>query len=521
MQHITYMAQIGYPYMRSDVLELANAYAKEEKKTLQHPIGRGWFRGFLRRWPAIGLITPQNLDMYRARATSAEAINKYYQQLEVILEKYQFSRRPRSIFNIDETGCQPSQKPGKVVAPKNMPIQAVTTPRSPNYTLIAGSSASGQVIPPYIVLPGARVSQDLYGGTTPGTTLTCSKNGWSNGEIFEDYMKSHFAQNVPGFGQEWLLVLFDGHKSHTGLRIIDWAKQNKIVLFLLPPHSSWKTQPLDVGLFRPFKQIFRAECSRFMRRNPGLTITRYNIIKLICSTHAKSFTPSNVISSFSKPGIHPLNKAAISSEDLMPAAHLANQLDVSNVPAFFQQRIPTVPPIDSTTTKRSRAKGTSGAITEDVQPPNSLTAVLLDDLRMRITRQPVQPIVPVVAHPSTPPSSPLSVISSIHNSPVSPSLLPQAPPISMYQPSTSRISVGKSPDFLEEIYSSDTDSDDDVCCKCGLRTPTVVRQRMKAGQFVNWLKCSNHSCGHWVHEVYCAPPCDKTQAFYCSHCSEE
>ena len=32
------------------------------------------------------------------------------------------------------------------------------------------------------------------------------------------------------------------------------ATENNIVLFRLPPHSTYLTQPLDVGVFQPFKQ---------------------------------------------------------------------------------------------------------------------------------------------------------------------------------------------------------------------------------------------------------------------------
>jgi hypothetical protein len=38
------------------------------------------------------------------------------------------------------------------------------------------------------------------------------------------------------------------------------------VLFVLPPHSSHLTQPLDVGIFGPLKNIYNRECSTFMQK---------------------------------------------------------------------------------------------------------------------------------------------------------------------------------------------------------------------------------------------------------------
>ena len=69
-------------------------------------------------------------------------------------------------------------------------------------------------------MPGKKVTKDCTARATPGTHVACTDNGWSNREVFEDFMKNHFAQNVPGFGKEWVLVLYDGHKTHSGLNLM-------------------------------------------------------------------------------------------------------------------------------------------------------------------------------------------------------------------------------------------------------------------------------------------------------------
>lgn len=53
-----------------------------------------------------------------------------------------------------------------------------------------------------------------------------------------------------------ILLLYDGHKSHVSLFITDWAKKNNVILFILPPHTSDLLQPINVGIFGPFKTLY-------------------------------------------------------------------------------------------------------------------------------------------------------------------------------------------------------------------------------------------------------------------------
>ena len=44
-------------------------------------------------------------------------------------------------------------------------------------------------------------------------------------------------------------MLYDGHKSHSQLTLTDLVNKHNVILFVLPPHSSHLTQPLDVGVY--------------------------------------------------------------------------------------------------------------------------------------------------------------------------------------------------------------------------------------------------------------------------------
>ena len=52
-------------------------------------------------------------------------------------------------------------------------------------------------------------------------------------------------------GRGYRLLLVDGHCSHVNLSFLDYADKHWIIILVLPPHSTHRFQPLDVGLFSP------------------------------------------------------------------------------------------------------------------------------------------------------------------------------------------------------------------------------------------------------------------------------
>ena len=177
----------------------------------------------------------------------------------------------------------------------------------------------GTQVPPFFVFAGARMRQELLDGCTAGTDGTVSSTGWSNSDIFKMYLQEHFINFVQGLSDEQpILLLYDGHKSHVSLNLIDWAKAHNIILFVLPAHTSHLLQPLDVGCFGPLSKILNNSIHKFMRDN-HCTINRYNIGELASHAYVKALSPENLKSSFRKTGIYPFNKSPYPPETFMPS----------------------------------------------------------------------------------------------------------------------------------------------------------------------------------------------------------
>src|SRR2546423_1641856 len=62
--------------------------------------------------------------------------------------------------------------------------------------------------------------------------------------------------------RQYRLLICDGHDSHISAQFVCYCIDNKIVVFLLPPHSSHLLQPLDVGVFGPVKAVMSLRLAR-------------------------------------------------------------------------------------------------------------------------------------------------------------------------------------------------------------------------------------------------------------------
>ena len=137
----------------------------------------------------------------------------------------------------------------------------MTSGKSATTTIIGCGSAAGVAVPPFFVFPGARMRSDLLEGTSPGADGDVSETGWSNGQVFRKYLQNHFIKYIPR-DDHYALLLMDGHSTHVSVGLIEWAKEHRIILYILPAHTSHLLQPLDVGCYGPLQRVYNNECHK-------------------------------------------------------------------------------------------------------------------------------------------------------------------------------------------------------------------------------------------------------------------
>lgn len=139
-----------------------------------------------------------------------------------------------------------------------------------------------------------------------------------NSELFPEVIK-HFIKHTCSSMEHPTLLLFDNHESHLSIKSLNLAKTNGVTIQTLPPNSSHKTQPLDVGVFNPFKSIYNVAMDSWMMRHPGQPMTIYEGA-FIGEAYQKAMTPTSIMNAFKKTGIFPFDRTVFTDTDFLPSS---------------------------------------------------------------------------------------------------------------------------------------------------------------------------------------------------------
>lgn len=102
---------------------------------------------------------------------------------------------------------------------------------------------------------------------------------------------------------------------------IEYADENRILLAVLPPHSTHRLQPLDLGLFAPLATYYSQAIDRLLRESHGLvSLTKRDFWPMFHEAWEKAFCARNIRSAWEAAGIYPLNpQRVITNVVTMPA----------------------------------------------------------------------------------------------------------------------------------------------------------------------------------------------------------
>lgn len=280
--------------------------------------GRDWLTSFKKRHQGISLREPEPTSINRITAFNEEDVKKYFENLNSLLKKYNFTEN--RIYNVDESGITTVHKPGKILGPKGVKQIGATVSweRGKNITIICAFSAVGHCIPPMVIYPRQRISDQLKKGGPIGAVYGCSKNGWSNEELFLEWLK-HLANYTKPSSQDPILLILDNHSSHISIEIFEYCRKHGIVMVTIPPHTSHRLQPLDLTFFGPLKAAFNRECELYLRAHVMERITPYDLAELLNGAFKKVATLDNAISGFRAAGIQPYNPDKFGEQDFAPA----------------------------------------------------------------------------------------------------------------------------------------------------------------------------------------------------------
>lgn len=203
-EYCVLMADMGFSLTREGMMAMAYAIV-EKKKGRNYPFrsghaGRGWYEGFMSRQPLLTLCTPQAMSYARAVCANKERIHDFFCQTWCNSWSTEFDSKPGQIFNADESGITIVHKPSNVsaqVGRRNVPALTAAE-KGKTHTILSFVSASGQVIPPFMVYPRKRpIPPKMREGAYPNTFFQVSDNGWMTKELFFEWFKPFCSNDIP------------------------------------------------------------------------------------------------------------------------------------------------------------------------------------------------------------------------------------------------------------------------------------------------------------------------------------
>jgi len=244
--------------------------------------GRYWLEGFLARHRELSVRQAESVSIQRAIGFNKPKVDNFYSILKALLfdESGRQLIPPGNMFNVDESGFTVCQAPGKIISAKGKHSVGQITSAEKGKTAVCCASATGVFIPPMLIFPRVRLNPSMMNGAPSGAIGEASKSGWITEEIFTKWFE-HFLKVVePNSRSEKVLLLMDGHSSHTGnLHVIEKARRptNNVELLIFPSHSTHRLQPLNLSFFKTLNTRYNSEIVSWLRSHPGRRVTGYEI----------------------------------------------------------------------------------------------------------------------------------------------------------------------------------------------------------------------------------------------------
>lgn len=197
-------------------------------------------------------------------------------------------------------------------------------------------SAVGHFVPPMLIFPRLRLTEQLKHGAPADTLFICNGSGWMTVNDFTAWF-DHFLSFTRPTKERPILLILDGHASHTkNLALIEKARTHHVTVLSLPPHCSHKLQPLDVSFMGPIKSNLSKAIEKLLKTNPGKVVSINDVSSLLGTAFMETASTAVAVNGFQKTGISPFNKFIFNDDDFAPA-------DVTDIPLVNEATVSTAP----------------------------------------------------------------------------------------------------------------------------------------------------------------------------------
>ena len=168
--------------------------------------------------------------------------------------------------------------------------------------------------------------------------MSISETGWTNDFICVEWFKKTFIPFVTARNPLNLpiLLILDGHGSHLTDEMVELALKHNIHLYQLPPHTTHKLQPLDVGIFGHVQRKWQDRVDE-VTEDTGQGIRYTDAVHHYLDIREAAILPHIVKQSFISTGLNPINPNVFTEKDYAPSR---NTSTFTTVPSSFPTQLP-------------------------------------------------------------------------------------------------------------------------------------------------------------------------------------
>ncbi|KAJ3453677.1 hypothetical protein MRS44_017924 [Fusarium solani] len=296
---------------------------------------RKWARRFMRRWKHT---------FHRKKSTTRDAKRKSMEDRGLVEKWFHAWReymryvKPENVWNVDEIGFMLGYLlKGTFLwtfAEIDRPI-LTDAHELVSMTVIEAISATGKTIAPFQIMPGVQLpikwfDNDLH----DDTVIATSPKGYIADMLALEWIEHFEKLTRPSNPNEKRVILLDGCESHFTKELYVYCEQHNIDLFPFPAHLTHFMQPLDVGVFSPYKHWQQHILYREI--SDGATdFNKADFLFYFQEMRNRTFKKSTIVSAWRKCGIYPFDPSVVLDQMVDPLSSLSQEVNEQDLPGYI------------------------------------------------------------------------------------------------------------------------------------------------------------------------------------------
>jgi hypothetical protein len=309
VKHIEALTARRLPPTRDMIRNFASVIAKKD-------VSEAWVTRFINR--NKDTVIPKWTSAMDAVRHNADSYTKYRMYFDLIHETIaRFNIEASNTYNMDEKGFmigivgRSKRIFDKRMWEKKEVTAAMQDGEREFITCLATICADGSALPPALIFAALGDLRDTWvAGIEAGkheVFCATSPTGWSNNDIGLSWLEQVFQRATKEKAlRDYRLLIVDGHGSHLTMDFINYCDSKRILLAILPPHSTHTLQPLDVVMFKPLAAAYSKELTNHIHTTQGLIpINKTDFFPLFWQAWTSSFKKETILKAWEATGIWP------------------------------------------------------------------------------------------------------------------------------------------------------------------------------------------------------------------------